>query len=49
MSKVEIKNKIEKLEESIFYLDMIDKWDDEIRIRYNELSKQIKELKTLLA
>lgn len=48
MTKEEIKKKIEELEERKFMLDMIDTWDSEDRILYNELSKQIRSLREQL-
>lgn len=48
MTREEIEKKIEDLEERKFMLDMIDTWDSEDRILYNELSKQIRSLREQL-
>lgn len=48
MTREEIEKKIEELEERKFMLDMIDTWDSEDRILYNELSKQIRSLREQL-
>ena len=48
MNKEEIEKRIEELEERKFMLDMIDSWDSEDRILYNELSKQIRSLREQL-
>ena len=48
MNREEIEKKIEELEERKFMLDMIDTWDSEDRILYNELSKQIRSLREQL-
>ena len=48
MTREEIEKKIEALEERKFMLDMIDVWDSEDRRLYNELSKQIRELREQL-
>ena len=44
----ELKKKIEELETTLFYLDMIDMWTSEQRTKYEVLSKEIKELKMLV-
>ena len=48
MTREEIEKKIEDLEGRKFMLDMIDTWDSEDRILYNELSKQIRSLREQL-
>ena len=45
----ELKARIEDLEKTLFYIDMIDHWTQEDYQIHDELSKEIKELKTLLA
>lgn len=44
----ELKRKIENLEETLFYIEMIDHWTREDNEAYDKYSKQIKELKALL-
>ena len=44
----ELKRKIEDLEETLFYIEMIDHWTREDSEMYDKYSKQIKELKALL-
>ncbi len=44
----ELKRKIEDLEETLFYIEMIDHWIREDNEIYEKYSKQIKELKALL-
>ena len=44
----ELKRKIEDLEETLFYIEMIDHWNREDSESYEKYSKQIKELKALL-
>ena len=44
----ELKRKIEDLEETLFYIEMIDHWTREDNEIYEKYSKQIKELKALL-
>lgn len=44
----ELKRKIEELEDTLFYIDMIDHWTQKDKEHYNKYSKQIKELKELL-
>ena len=44
----ELKRKIEDLEETLFYIEMIDHWTREDNESYEKYSKQIKELKALL-
>lgn len=44
----ELKRKIEDLEETLFYIEMIDHWTREDSEIYDKYSKQIKELKALL-
>lgn len=45
----DIKNRIEKIEERLFYLDMIDRWDSEIREIVAKLEKELAMLKSQLA
>ena len=44
----ELKRKIEDLEETLFYIEMIDHWTREDSEIHEKYSKQIKELKALL-
>ena len=44
----ELQRKIEKLEESLFYVNMIDHWTKEDFQLYDKYSKEISELKDLL-
>ena len=44
----ELKRKIEDLEETLFYIEMIDHWTREDSESYEKYSKQIKKLKALL-
>jgi hypothetical protein len=44
----ELKRKIKDLEETLFYIEMIDHWTREDNETYEKYSKQIKELKALL-
>ena len=44
----ELKRKIEDLEETLFYINMIDHWTREDSECYDKYSKQIKELKEQL-
>ena len=44
----ELKRKIKDLEETLFYIEMIDHWTREDKDSYEKYSKQIKELKALL-
>ena len=44
----ELKRKIKDLEETLFYIEMIDHWTREDSEIYEKYSKQIKELKALL-
>ena len=44
----ELKKKIEELETTLFYLDMIDTWTSEQRTKYEVLSNEVKELKMLV-
>ena len=44
-----IKQQIEKIEERIFYLEMIDHWDSEICETVDNLQKQLKELQLQIA
>lgn len=44
----ELKRKIEDLEKTLFYIEMIDHWTREDNEIYEKYSKQIKELKALL-
>ena len=44
----ELKRKIEDLEKTLFYIEMIDHWTREDSETYDKYSKQIKELKALL-
>ena len=44
----ELKRKIKDLEETLFYIEMIDHWTREDNEIYEKYSKQIKELKALL-
>jgi len=44
----ELKRKIEDLEETLFYIEMIDHWTREDSETYDKYSRQIKELKALL-
>lgn len=44
----ELKNKIEKLEDTLFYINMIDHWTNEDRELYNNYSKQVQDLKAML-
>ena len=44
----ELKRKIEDLEKTLFYIEMIDHWTREDNKIYEKYSKQIKELKALL-
>jgi len=44
----ELKNKIEKLEDTLFYINMIDHWTNEDRELYNKYSKQVQDLKAML-
>ena len=44
----ELKRKIKDLEETLFYIEMIDHWTREDNETYEKYSKQIKEFKALL-
>lgn len=44
----ELKRKIEDLEETLFYINMIDHWTRQDQESYEKYSKQIEELKKLL-
>ena len=44
----ELKRKIEDLEETLFYIEMIDHWTRRDSEMYDKYSEQIKELKALL-
>lgn len=44
----ELKNKIEKLEDTLFYIEMIDHWTREDKELYDKYSKQIQDLKAML-
>lgn len=44
----ELKKKIEDLEETLFFIDMIDHWTKEDKESYDKYSKQVQELKQLL-
>ena len=44
----ELKKKIEDLEETLFFIDMIDHWTKEDSESYDKYSKQVQELKQLL-
>lgn len=47
--KLELLNKrIEELEKTIFYLDMIDHWTNEDRELSNKYDKELRELKELV-
>jgi hypothetical protein len=44
----ELKNKIEDLEKTIFYLEMVDRWTIQDFELYDKYNKELKELKELL-
>ena len=44
----ELKKKIKDLEETLFFIDMIDHWTKENKENYDKYSKQVQELKQLL-
>jgi hypothetical protein len=44
----ELKNKIEDLEKTIFYLEMVDRWTRQDFELYDKYNKELKELKELL-
>ena len=44
----ELKKRIEDLEDSIFYINMIDRWTREDSELYDKYSKELRELKSLL-
>ena len=48
MNREEILKEIEKYEESLFYVNMVDRWQDEDRRAYDYYTKKIKELKEKL-
>ena len=45
----QIREQIEKIEERLFYLDMIDNWNSEIRNLVDKLTEELKTLKSQLA
>ena len=45
MTKREIEEKITKLEENLFYLNMKDRWNNRDYDLYTELTNEIKKLK----
>jgi len=44
----ELKNKIEQLEDTLFYIEMIDHWTRKDEELYDKYSKQIQDLKAML-
>ena len=44
----ELKNKIEQLEDTLFYIEMIDHWTRKDRELYDKYFKQIQDLKAML-
>lgn len=44
----ELKNKIEQLEDTLFYIEMIDHWTKKDRELYDKYSQQIQDLKAML-
>ena len=44
----ELKRKIKELEETIFFIDMIDHWTDKDANLYDKYNKELKQLKDLL-
>lgn len=46
--KQEIEQRIELLEQRLFLIDMVDRWDEEDKQLYKRLSEEIKELKKQL-
>lgn len=45
----EIKKRIADLKETLFYIDMIDRWTQQNEKEYQEVCQEIKELELLLA
>ena len=43
-----LKNKIEELETSLFYINMIDHWTDKDKELYDKYYKELQEIKDLL-
>lgn len=45
----ELQKRIEELEKTLFYIDMIDRWTREDSESYDKYSKELAEVKQLLA
>ena len=48
LSVRELKESIEKVEEKIFFIDMIDHWTTQDINNYSKATEELKELKSLL-
>lgn len=48
MNKEEIEKKIEDLEDKLFLIDMIDRWEEKDREAYSKYSKELRQYKELL-
>lgn len=48
MNREEILKELDRVEESLFYVNMVDRWQDEDRRAYDTYTKKIKELKEML-
>ena len=48
MNREEILKELDRAEESLFYVNMIDRWTEEDKEDYDRYSKRIRELKEML-
>ena len=48
VSKEEIENKISKVKESLFLINMVDRWTPQDAEDYKELTKELKQLEETL-
>lgn len=48
MNKEEIEKKIEDLEDKLFLIDMIDRWEEKDREAYSKYVKELRQYKELL-